>query len=91
MNIHNTCHACIAISVTVLDGGHFNVNSRILEVEESSLLKDILCMVTSDNDARHLMCVQTALDPGTNYDAVPDDNGGLHVEFGGLPWRLLRH
>ena len=35
-----------AISVTVLDGGCSIVNSRILRVQESPLLKDILCMVT---------------------------------------------
>ena len=39
------------ISVMVLDGSRSIVNSRILRVQESSLLKDILCMVTSDDDA----------------------------------------
>ena len=71
-----------AISVTVLDGGRSIVNSRILRVQESSLLKDILCMVTSDDDARRLMSVQTASDSATRYDAMPDDNVGLHLEFG---------
>ena len=71
-----------AVSVAVLDGGRFIINSRVLCVEESSLLKGILCMVTSDDDARWLMSVQTASDSGTRYDAVPDDNVGLHLEFG---------
>ena len=70
------------VLVTVLDGGRSIVNSRILRVEEPSLLKDILCMVTSDDDERWLMSVQTASDSGTCHDAVPDDDVGLHLEFG---------
>ena len=41
------------------------------------------------------MFVQTVSDPRIRYDAVPDDDVGLHLEFGRrhvfLPWRLLRH
>ena len=39
-------------------------------------------MVTSADDARLLMSVQTASDSGTRYDAMPDDDVGLHLEFG---------
>ena len=41
-------------------------------------------MIMKDNDlyAQCLMPVQRASEPGTSYDAVPDDNVGLHLEFG---------
>ena len=71
-----------AILVTVLDGGRSIINSRILQVQESSLLKGILCIVTSDDDALRLMSVQTASDSGIRYDAMPDDDVGLHLELG---------
>ena len=48
---HVPCHACITISVMVLDGGRSIVNSRILWVKEPSLLKYIFRVVTSDNNA----------------------------------------
>ena len=71
-----------AISVTVLEGSRSVINSRILRVQESSLLKDVLRLVTSDDDVRRLTSVQTASDPGTRYDAVPEDDVGLHLVFG---------
>ena len=65
---HNTTFAMPAISVklTVLDTNCSIINSRILRVEESFLLKDICCMVTFD-DERCLMSVLTASDIGTRY------------------------
>ena len=84
-----------SILVTVLDDGCSIINSRILRDEESSLLKYILCMVTSDDDAQWLMSVQTASDSETCYDAVPYDDVGLHLQFGRrhvfLPYRMPRH
>ena len=42
-----------------------------------------------------MMFVQTASDPETRYNALPDDDVGLYFEFDRrlvfLPWRLLRH
>ena len=39
------------------------------------------------------MPVQTASDPETRYDAVPDDDAGLHLESGRrhVFWKLLWH
>ena len=71
-----------AISVTVRKGSRSIINSRIIRVQESSLLKDVLRLVTSDDDVRRLTSVQTASDPGTRYDAVPEDDVGLHLVFG---------
>ena len=51
LSVHNIYVPCLHSTVTVLDDSCSIVNSRILRMEESSLLKDILRVVTSDVDA----------------------------------------
>ena len=54
-----------AISVTVLEGSRMAVNSRITRVDQSSLLEDVLVLVSSEDDINRLASVQAGLDAGS--------------------------
>ena len=49
------------------------VNLRIMRVDQSSLLKDVLALVSSEDDVHRLASVQTGSDAGSRYNAGPDD------------------
>ena len=58
------------------------INSRVMRVDQSSLLKDVLALVTSEDDVHRLASVQTGSDAGSCYNARPKDDVQLHLEFG---------
>ena len=47
-----------AISLTVMEGSRMAVNSRIMRVDQSSLLEDVLALVESEDDVNCLASVQ---------------------------------
>ena len=70
------------VAVTVLDGSDVIWSGRLVRVDESDKLKDIL---VPEEDVQRLEKVQSAVsDSSARYDADGDDEVGVHVhlEFG---------
>ena len=68
------------VAVTVLDGSDVIWSGRLVRVDESDKLKDIL---VPEEDVQRLEKVQSAVsDSSARYDADGDDEVGVHLEFG---------
>ena len=63
-------------------GSRMAVNSRILRVDQSFLLEDVLALVSWEDDFNRLVSVQTGSDAGSRDTMRPEDNVQLHLEFG---------
>ena len=72
-----------AVAVTVLDGSDVIWSGRLVRVDESDKLKDILRKIVPEEDVQRLEKVQSAVsDSSARYDADGDDEVGVHLEFG---------
>ena len=72
-----------AVAVTVLDGSDVIWSGRLVRVDESDKLKDILRKLVPEEDVQRLEKVQSAVsDSSARYDADGDDEVGVHLEFG---------
>ena len=63
-------------------GSRMEVNSRILRVDQSFLLQDVLALVSWEDDVNRLASVQTGSDAGSRDTMLPEDDVHLHLEFG---------
>ena len=63
-------------------GSRMAVNSRILRVDQSFLLEDVLALVSWEDDVNSLASVQTGSDAGSRDTMPLEDDVQLHLEFG---------
>ena len=66
------------------------VNSRILRVNQSFLLEDVLALVSWEDDVNRLASVQTGSDAGSRDTMGPEDDIQLHLEFGRLQLKFSK-
>ena len=68
-------------------GSRMAVNSRILRVDQSFLLEDVLALVSWEDDVNRLASVQTGSDAGSRDTMRPEDDIQLLLEF----WQMAFH
>ena len=63
-------------------GSRMAVNSRIMRIDQSFLLEDVLALVSWEDDVNPLASVQTGSDARSPDTMPPEDGVQLHLEFG---------